>query len=210
MSSLIHNEFHRIKDTINQKLGERAALKRKQSEVATRLDDIESDVDSHEKASLFLQTLSDTTRQMIIDKISTIVTDALQKVLDKNLAFEMRLSTERNQVDIKFLVKDKYLNKSYDILNSFGGGMADIITFPLRVSLLLKWSPSLSRILIMDETFKAVDKTNQELMGEFIRQLSEKLNMQIILVTHSPELTSKAHKKFKVSQLKGISTVSEQ
>lgn len=203
------DDFNRLNTTINQKIGERNSLKLQQEQVDLRLLEIEHGIDIREKASLFLQTLSDTTRQMVIDKISNIVTDALTKVLDKNLAFEMQLSTERNQVDIKFLVKDKNLNKSYEILNSFGGGMADIITFPLRVSLLMKWSPSLAKVLIMDETFKAVDVTNKELLGEFIRQLSEKLDMQIILVTHSPELSSKAHKRFEITQHKGVSTANE-
>jgi len=204
---VIDLKIRELKANINQQIGECNALRLKKEQVELRLMEIDSKIATQEKASLFLQTLSDETRQMIIDKISSIVTDALKKVLDKNLAFEMQLSTERNQADIKFLVKDLTMNKSYEILNSFGGGLADIVSFPLRVSLLLKWSPQLSRILIMDETFKAVDVTNQAFLGEFVRQLSEKLNLQILLITHSPELASKAHQQFKVNNYKGVSTV---
>jgi len=207
MVTSVDSELRLIKDKINQKIGERNTLQLKKEQIELRLMEIDSKTQTHENASIFLQTLSDETRQMIINKISRIVTDALKKVLDKNLEFEMQLSTERNQVDIKFLVKDNTMNKSYEILNSFGGGLADIVSFPLRVSLLLKWSPQLSRVLIMDEMFKAVDVTNKEFLGEFVRQLSEKLNLQIILVTHSPELASKAHQQFKVNNYKGVSTV---
>ena len=201
-------KLRQIKDNINQQIGECNALRTKKEQVELRLMEIDSKIETQEKASLFLQTLSDETRQIVIDKMSSIVTDALKKVLDKNLAFEMVLSTERNQADIKFLVKDTTMNKSYEILNSFGGGLADIVSFPLRVSLLLKWSPQLSRVLIMDEPFKAVDVTNQAFVGEFVRQLSEKLKLQIIAVTHSSELASKAHQQFKVTNNKGVSTVS--
>ena len=62
----------------------------------------------------------------------------------------------------------------------------------------------------MDEPFKAVDVTNQAFVGEFVRQLSEKLKLQIIAVTHSSELASKAHQQFKVTNNKGVSTVSGQ
>ncbi|MEE9214905.1 MAG: hypothetical protein V3U54_08945 [Thermodesulfobacteriota bacterium] len=206
---VIDLKIRELKAKINQQIGECNALRTKKEQVELRLMEIDTKIQTHENASIFLQTLSDETRQMIINKMSNIVTDALKQVLDKNLAFEMQLSTERNQVDIKFLVKDTTMNKSYEILNSFGGGLADIVSFPLRVSLLLKWSPQLSRVLIMDETFKAVDVTNQAFLGEFIRQLSEKLRLQIILVTHSSEIASKAHKQFKVNNAKGVSTVNE-
>jgi DNA repair ATPase RecN len=200
--TLLNNQLH-------AKLGRRDALVSKLNEAESRIKIIDSEMDIATKASLFMQNLSDTTRKEIVEKISSIVTDALQKVKDKNLEFKMSLTTERNQVDLKFTILNKTTGQEYDILSSCGGGIADIVTFPLRISLLLKWSPELARVMILDESFKFVGVQDQELLGEFIRQISERLNIQILLVTHSPTLSNKAHKMFTVSKKGDESFVEE-
>lgn len=205
----LKRSFSKLNDSLNTKLGVKKTLEKKLLETNSRLEEIERLSDSYIKASLFLQTLSDTTRQQVIDRISSIVTDALQNIKDPNLEFKMVLSTERNQVDLSFYVVNKESGQEYDILNSCGGSIADIVSFPLKFSLLMKWTPTLSRLLILDENFKFVSVSDQEPLGEFVRQISEKLGLQIILVTHSPTLSSKANKIFQVSQIKGVSKVED-
>lgn len=192
---------------LHVRIGKRDATVARLQEAQIRSKQIDTTVETLTKASLFLQTLSDQTRQMIVDRISSIVTDALQKVKDPNLEFKMVLSTDRNQVDVEFVVLDKVTKHEYDIVNSCGGSIADIISFPLRVSLLLKWEPALSRILILDEAAKFVSVVDQEPLGEFVRQVSERLGVQTIFVTHSPVVAGKAHKVFEVSRQGGESKV---
>jgi DNA repair ATPase RecN len=203
----LKQQFTRLSNTLHEKLGVKTTLEKQLKESCNRVQQINQETELLTKVSLFLQTLSDITRQQIVDKISVIVTDALQKVKDSNLEFKMLISTERNQSDVKFVVKNKLNEQEYDILTSYGGSIADIITFPLRVSLLMKWDTTLSKILILDESFKFVSKQDQPILAEFVQQLSEKLNLQIILVTHSSELTAKGHKIFKVDQKNGISNI---
>jgi DNA repair exonuclease SbcCD ATPase subunit len=205
----IKNQIQSLNNDLHIKLGKREALVSRLKICENRLAEIDAETTKLTKASLFLQTLSDTTRQQIIDKISAIVTDALQKVKDTNLEFKMILSTERNQIDVKFVVVDKLTRQEYDILDSCGGTIADIVTFPLRIALLVKWDPVLSKVLIMDENFKFVSVADQEPLADFIRQISEKLNLQILLVTHSQVLSNKAHKIFGVIKNDGVSIVEE-
>lgn len=185
---------------LHEKLSKKATLESMLLSNKNRVAEIDKQSDDLSKASLFLQTLSDSSRNAILGKISAIVTDVLKKVKDKDLAFQMTLSTERNQLELNFSVVDEATGQTFDILNSCGGGIADLVAFALRVSLLLKWNPSLSRVLVLDETFKFVSVKDQELLAEFVKQLSEKLNLQIILVTHSQTLGNAAHRVFQISQ----------
>lgn len=209
MLSQLKDLHQSLRNTVFKQLGAKKVVEDSISSTKLRLIEIATNTDNLIKASVFLQTLSDTTRQQIVDRISSIVTDALQKIKDPDLEFKMKLSTERNQVDVKFVVVNKKTEQEYDILNSCGGSIADIVTFPLKVALLLKWEPTLSRVLILDESFKFVSVADQEALGEFVRQISEKLNLQTILVTHSPTLTSKAHRVFEVTQNNRLSKVEE-
>lgn len=209
MYSELHDLLESKNNTIHTRIGMRDALLKKQAEAQKRQEELVKSTDNHVKASLFLQTLSDTTRQKVLDRISSIVSDALQQIKDPNLEFKMNLTTERNQMDLKFVVVDKKTKHEYDILNSCGGSIADIVSFPLKFSLLMKWEPSLSRIMILDESFKFVSVADQEPLGEFVQQVSEKLGLQVILVTHSPTLSEKAHRIFQVTK-KGAESVVEE
>jgi DNA repair exonuclease SbcCD ATPase subunit len=211
MEALVNlkSQYQYINNNLHKKIGERDNLQLKQKTYTDRLTAIDQETHKLILTSQFLQTLSDVTRQQIIDRIGAIVTDALQKIKDPNLEFKMILSTERNQVDVSFIVVEKDTGNELDIIHSSGGTIADLITFPLKVSLLLKWSPQLSRILLLDEQFKFVAAPDREPLAEFIRQISEKLNLQILLVTHMPELTARAHKVFAVTKKGTKSTIEE-
>lgn len=205
----IEQQYRSLNNELHKSLGRLETLRSKIVQNKERIIANDKESDLLTKAAVFLQTLSDETRKEILDKISGIVTDALQKIKDDKLTFRMNLSTERNQVDVQFVVFDKSTNQEYDILESCGGSIADIITFPLKLSLLLKWEPSLSRIMILDENFKFVSVADQEPLGEFVRQISEKMNVQTILVTHSPVVASKAHRIIEVSKRDGTSKIEE-
>lgn len=203
-------ELHRkFNNSLHVRIGQRETLLTQKKTFQDKLSVLTTNADVAVKASAFLQTLSDQTRQQIIDKISGIVTDALQKIKDPNLEFKMALTTERNQVDVSFYVKNTITGQEYDILDSCGGSIADIVTYPLKISLLLKWEPTLSRVLILDENFKYVSVADQEPLGEFVRQVSDKLSLQTILVTHSPTVASKAHRVFEVTNEGTVSKVEE-
>jgi ABC-type glutathione transport system ATPase component len=165
--------------------------------------------DLHVKSSLFLQSLSDQTRLQVLDKISGIVTEALQTVKDKNLVFTMNIVTKANQPTLEMGILDKLSGQTYDIITSFGGGICDIVSLALRVALLVKWQPSLSRVLILDEACKHVAVKDQELLSTFVKKLSEALDLQFIWISHSDILQQAAHKIFEVSKNDGLSTAQE-
>lgn len=198
-----------LRNLYNNKLGKLEAITASLQACRSRVQELELNQDTVEKSSLFLQSLSDTARVQIVEKISGLVTEVLQAVKDKNLTFKMELGTERGQPDLTFFVVDSIAGKEMDVLESCGGGVADLVSFALRVSLLLKWKPSLERVLICDEQLKFVSVQDQELAGEFIRKLSEQLGLQIIFISHSKTLAEKAHRVFEVIKQDGISIVEE-
>jgi DNA repair exonuclease SbcCD ATPase subunit len=201
------NVLNNLKNLYNNKLGKLEAITNSLQACQNRVRELELNQDTVERASLFLQSLSDTARIQVVEKISGLVTEVLQAVKDKNLTFKMELGTERGQPDLKFFVVDELTGKEMDVLESCGGGIADLVSFALRVSLLLKWQPKLERVLICDEQLKFVSVQDQELAGEFIRKLSEQLGLQIIFISHSKTLAEKAHRVFEVMKENGISQI---
>jgi DNA repair exonuclease SbcCD ATPase subunit len=199
-----------LQNLYNQKLGKLEALTNSLQTCDARIKELEHLDEVTTKASLFLQSLSDSAREQVINKISGLVTELLQAVKDKNLEFRMILGVERNQADLKFKLIDKLTGTELDPLESAGGGIVDLIALGLRVALLVTWRPQQQKVLILDESLKHLGVQDQELGGEFIRTLSEKLGLQIIFVSHSKVLAEKAHKCFEVTKdANGISHVEE-
>jgi len=205
----LNSQFDQLKNTFHRKAGQLQAIKERITACESKILDLTAKEDSTLKASLFLQSLSDQTRLQVLDKISGIVTDALQTVKDKNLVFQMQLVTKANQPTLEMNILDKLTGQTYDVLTSFGGGICDIVSLALRVALLVKWQPSLSRVLVLDEACKHVAQKDQELLAVFVRKLSEALNLQLIWVSHSEILTSSAHKIFQITKENGTSKVEE-
>jgi len=203
------NQFEQLKNTFHQKIGQLQALKERVVVCQNRIIQLTEKEDHTLKASLFLQSLSDQTRLQVLDKISGIVTDALQTVKDKNLVFQMQLVTKANQPTLEMNILDKLSGQSYDVLTSFGGGICDIVSLSLRIALLVKWQPSLSRIIILDEACKHVAQKDQELLAEFVKRLSEALNCQFVWISHSSVLQQSAHKTFVITKVEGVSHVEE-
>jgi len=205
----IQNDFQKIKDQYNRKLGELESLRNRKEQCELKISELTSQEELYAKTSLFLQSLSDTSRVEVLGRISQIVTDALQTVKDKNLSFVMDLVNERNIPTLKMGVFDKLTGQIYDVVNSFGGGIGDLIAFLLRIILIARWEPRLSRVIIADESLKFVSQKDQEVLAEFIKQLCHKLDIQLILITHSEKFFNVSDKIFEVTKENGISHVSE-
>lgn len=196
--NLLLSKVTQLDRFILQKQGEHRSLLSLRDNLTTQVETESQKAVLFEKVSLVVQKLSELSRVETLDKVATIVTVALQDIKDPSLSFKINYTVERGQPVADFVIHDSKLQMDLDIMNSCGGTLADLVELPLKVSLLLKWQPRLAKILILDESFKHVSAADRPALANFIRQLSEKLGLQIILVTHSTELASHAHRVFSV------------
>jgi DNA repair exonuclease SbcCD ATPase subunit len=202
-------QFNILKSTFDQKQGMLQAFRSRLETCNNQISELDRKEDLSTKTSLFLQSLSDQTRINVLEKISGIVTEALQTIKDQNLEFRMLLSTERNAADLKMVVYDKQTQTEYDVLESMGGGIVDLVSISLRLALLCKWQPAISRILILDEAGKHISIKDQEQLADFISKLSKLLNCQFVWITHSEVLSRSADRVFEVTKQNGVSKVEE-
>lgn len=195
----LSNDFDQLNRILTQKEGESLFVSKQKEQIESKLKQDKEKVILIDKTIAFVQKFTELSRKETLDKMSFIVTTALQDIKDSNLSFKINYDKKRNMPVADFLIHSDLLNKDMGIMESCGGTLFDIVEFSLRVSLLLKWKPSLSRIFILDESFKHVSPQDRPKLAKFVRDLSEKLDLQIILISHSQEVTEDAHKIFAVS-----------
>ena len=139
--------------------------------------------------------------------VESLVTEALQAVFGDDFVFEMVCEISRNKPEVFFYVVKNGRRSS--LKDELGGGVVDIVSFVLRVVMWSLSNPRSIDTLILDEPGKFVSKDKLDLFGLMISEISKRLGLQFIIVTHERDLIEAADKAFCVVQKKGISYVDQ-
>jgi DNA repair ATPase RecN len=159
-----------------------------------------------EQAQALLQTTAKRTQGQLKFHVQALVQNALDAVFPATYIFKVEFELRRGQTEMDiWLDKD---GEQISPMDAAGGGVVDVITFALRV---VAWSLSRSSpVLVLDEPFKWVSAGLRPVCGEILRGIADKLGLQIIMVTHDPELVEQADRIFVVDQVSRRSRVQMQ
>lgn len=208
---IIENNFFKLYQTVERKIGERERIKKEISEKESELKKIEKERDILKKSSEILKNAYEKVRKNTMEGIESLVNKALQKIFD-DLIFKIELEDERNKKVAKPLIKKITQDFEFegDPLNTSGGTVSQIISLALRISILEKsLNPRFEGPLILDEPLTFLDERSKRKIGDFIKSISEYLKRQIILITHDRILMEIGDKIFYVTQEEGESKVQE-
>jgi len=141
-------------------------------------------------------------RNGIKQGIENIVSESLKTLYGEDYSFEMTYTEKASRSCLEMRVlRQTEAGVVKRQMDGFGGGVSDSISVPLRM-MVLKGSDT-GDILILDEAFKHVDGEMIDRVGEFLKIISEKLGIQIILVTHHERLLEYADRGFELRNTNG-------
>ena len=158
------------------------------------------------KARWVLTEVSKATQIRFKERVESLVTMAIQSVFDRSFKFVLYFEHKRNKLECRPVVMegdDEFVPK-----DDMGGGIIDIISFALRVVLWSLQIPKSRNTLILDEPMKYVGKgVLLDRAGQMLKEISHRLNIQLIVVTHEPQLAQAADVVYNVEHIKGRSVV---
>lgn len=131
------------------------------------------------------------------------LTMALETIFDDPYEFKIEFVVKRNKTECELIFEKNGV--TCHPLSASGGGVIDTASFALRIALWTLQTPRSRNTIILDEPFKFLSKDLLPRASDLLKELSEKLNLQFIIVTHLDELTECADKTFEVKIKKGIS-----
>lgn len=195
MLSKIKERFHKLegkKETLN------TLLEKNKKKVAA----FQKKKIAIEKAQAIIQEVAKSTQENLKFHIEDIVQMGLDICFDDiKFVLDFELKRGRTEANIYFEVNDEKINP----MDAFGGGVLDIVSFSLRVAC---WSLSnKDNTLILDEPIKNLDAENMPKAIELLKQLSEKLGIQFIVITHNDLISEAANTVYKVIKKDSVSTV---
>lgn len=159
-----------------------------------------------QKARLIVAEAGKHTQEYLKSYIENMVTTALQSVFEEDYKFVIDFNIQRNKPEavIKLLIRGEEVDPS----NSVGGGILDITSFALRIVLWSINNPQSANVIILDEPYKYLHG-NIENAIKMTKEISDKLNIQFIIVSQILEVSEGADKVFEVKHNNKYSEVKE-
>lgn len=203
---LFDMELRELKTLITKKVNEKEYIKTEIQKLKETKLNFKKSIIRKEKALELVKDVALKTQQQLSFHLSEMVTMGLNTVFEDSYEFvvDFKASHGKTVCDLNFKKGEELV----DPLRFSGLGAADIAAFALRCA---AWSmdKQYRNVLLMDEPFKHLDVGHHGKAGKMVKTLSEKLGLQIIMISHSEKVTQYADRVFQVSMKKGISKVRE-
>ena len=188
---------------------ENALLQRNVDELNTKLTDMAGKLGVAQEALQFLEDVANSRRGSMKTKIEAVVSEALRLIYGEDYGVELVYDVKNNRstLDIK-LERETKAGKVSRSMGGFGGGVADTISVPLRLLVILG-SQQTDRVAVLDEPYKHIDLERVELAASFLKDICEKLQMQVILLSHHEVMRESADRIYELSESFGRSVLKE-
>ncbi len=139
------------------------------------------------------------TDAMVVDQVKqleSLISEGLQAVFyDQSISFKAEVGEVANKVSVDLTLTCD--GTTGDMLESFGGGPASIVSLLLRTFMLIRLKKF--PILLLDETLLAVSGSYVETTGTLLRKLAASSNLPILMVTHNASFLETADQSFEAS-----------
>lgn len=190
----------------NQKIGAEKQDKEAYELALAKEEELRARLVHIEQAREVIKAVSLMTQRQLEEHISSIVSLALSAVFDDPYSLKLNFVERRGKTECDLVFTRD--GQEVDPMSASGGGAIDVASMALRIAC---WSlkPKKTRnTIILDEPFRYLSKGLQHKAGDMLKMISEKLGLQIIMVTHNPELIEASDRVFTVENKKGVSYVS--
>lgn len=194
--NLIKEKINRCKSKIYERKGAYDTLLNAKELYELNISNLQEKHVLYHKALLFIKNEMIEKRNSSCKIIEELGTNALQAIYDKSYKLILKSQESSAKKDdispnlkMEFLIENEIKDTmlTTDLVGARGGGVAEIVSFSLRIAVLslLHYDGA----LLLDESYKSMSIDSKiDNVANFLRFVSETLNRQIIFTTHQPNI----------------------
>jgi len=199
------SKIQELRNRLEQQKGQKIQIEASIIRISEEIKGKGRTLRQHEQAREVIRTVGLQTQQQLQYHISDITSLALEAVFPDpyELIAEFVQRRNKTECDLYFERDDNRI----DPLSASGVGAVDVASFALRVASWSMQRPKSRPTLILDEPFRFLSANYQEQASVMIKEISQKLGIQFIIITHESILTSCADKVFETKIRKGVTQV---
>ena len=191
-------QLRSVRAFLDEKKSELSHYKRKSDEIKSGLEAATLRAEAMKKARIVIQAVAQETQRNLEYHISEPVTAAIRSVLPDQINFIARIELRRGKTECDLLFEE--FGEEYKPLKGSGYGAVNIACFAERICF---WSLKKNRpTFILDEPFRDVSPDFQYKVSQMVKELSSRMGIQIIMISHAEDINIAADKTF-ITEKKG-------
>lgn len=199
-----------MRSRYQQARGQLDLLTQQRTKTAAELDRMRTDIENWRLVQALFTAVSESAREQLKVRLEETVTAALRAILERDdIRFEVAIREVGGRPAADWRVVSCYgdLEIGASPEEGRGGGVVDIVSLALRLSLLELSRPKPGGPIILDEPGKHVSAEYSANVATFLRRYAEQTGRQIILVTHNDALAVAGDVSYRVTMSDGKSEV---
>lgn len=185
-----------IKKRLSEAIGRKRLLDAQEKTKIESLTQSENLYTDLVKARFVITEVTRLTQERFKQRVEFLITMIIRSVFDRDFKFELIMEKKRNKLECRPVIKEN--GNEFDPKFERGGGLIDVISFAFRIVLWSLEKPRSRNVFVLDEPFRFIGREMLKKVGKMLKKLSEKLNFQIIMITHEKALEDIADKTFYV------------
>lgn len=165
-------------------------------------------LDLLDKTCSVFRSLIDNEMLASVENTETLLTEGLQHIFDDiDLKVKAETDVQRGKVSVNLVTVQEHSSgivtegSSVDV---YGGSVSTVQSTLLRVVVLTR--RGLRPLLLLDESLSAVAERYVPRVGQFLSTLSDKLGLDILVVTHNTTLLEQADIVYRIKNVSGSAT----
>ncbi len=161
------------------------------------------------QAQEVVRELANQARQDFKQEVDGLVTLAVRSVFTEDFSFDLQMTTDGGRLQCRPVVWETIgdVQVEYTPKDDMGGSVLDPIGFALRVVLQQFQRNPTRALFLLDEPMK--NTGHGELLtqaGRMLAEISHSVGLQLVIITHEPELAECADRAWRVTRTQGKST----
>ncbi len=195
----LESDFANFTQSLGRLEGEYNTVFNQQDKSSIAIEKYKEDEIVYVQAVELLSLVQKVTRDKIKESFEKIVTHALNYIFESDkYSFHLVFGRRGNLQELDFAVQTPEKNEPLDPMTTDAGGILNIISFALRVVLMEVASPKINGFIISDESFSNLSEEYVERASQFLKEINQKMDRQIIAISHQSKMLDSADKLIEV------------
>jgi len=194
-----------LKSKYSESMGRFKAIQSLHVEKTKAMQELNMALANWEKTQVIFQKVAELTQQQLEYFISELVSLGLSAVFSNPYKLKLNFVVRRGKTEAE--LKFERNGHLFDPIDSSGGGALDIASLALRLSMWSLTNPKPRASIWLDEPFKHLSIDLQNRAIQILNDMSRKLGIQIILISHTDSISDEVDKVICVQMTKGISQI---
>lgn len=199
------------RSAFNRRVGQAQSLAGNLSAARSEVEELSRKIETLDQISALLAGYADEQQAKVQGSIETIVTTGLRTIFDEDLALRIENRMNGRRPEVQFILASRLGDETLEtsILDARGGGVAAVAGFLIQAVMALL-TPNVRPVLFLDETFGQLSEGYLDPLAAFIKELVDRSDLQVVLVTHSDVFSSHADTTYRFAQERGITSISRE